>query len=254
MIHWHTVTQLWSCVPSAGSSQETFISWWYTGTLSHNFYLLNTQLPYHLQFILRWYTGTLSHNSDLVHPLLALIKFNSYCGGTLVHCHTSLICAPSAGSNQVQFILRWYTGTLSHISDLVHLLLATININLYRGGTLSHNSARVQPMLAPIRTYFLCGGTLAHCHAILLLCTFCWLQSMSVYIAVVHWYTGTHLCFCVTYAGSNQDIFILRWYTGTLSHNSVIVHLLLATININLYWGGTLVHCHTTLLLCTPSI
>jgi hypothetical protein len=229
MVHWHTVTQLWSCVPSAGSSQKTFISWWYTGTLSHNFYLVNTQLPYHLQFISRWYTGTLLHNSDLVHPLQALIKFNSYCGGTLVHCHTSLICAPSAGSNQVQFILQWYTGTLSHNSDLLHLLLATIRIFIVRWFT----------------------GTLSHCHTTLLLCTFCWLQSMSIYIAVVHWYTVTQLWFCVTYAGFNQDIFILRWYTGTLSHNSVIVHLLLATININIYCGGTLVHCHTILLLCT---
>jgi hypothetical protein len=199
MIHWHTGTQLWSCVPSAGSRQETFISWWYTGTLSHNFYLVKTQLPYHLQFISRWNTGTLSHNSDLLHPLLALIKFNSYCSGTLVHCHTSLICATSAGSNQVQFILRWYTGTLSHISDLMHLLLATININLY------------------------CGGTLVHCHTTLLVCNLCWLQSGYIYCAVVHWHTVTQFCSCAPSAGFNQCQFILQWYTGTLEHNSAFV-------------------------------
>jgi hypothetical protein len=143
MVHWHTVTQLWSCVPSAGSSQKTFISWWYTGTLSHNFYLVNTQLPYHLQFISRWYTVTQLWS-----------------------------CASSAGSDKVQLILWWYTGTLSHNSDL---------------------------------------------------CTLCWLQSSSIYIAVVHWYTVTQLWSCAPSAGYNQVQFILRWYTGTLSHNSACV-------------------------------
>jgi hypothetical protein len=131
------------------SNQAQFILRWYTGTLSHNTDLCT--LCWLLIEINLYCGGALSHNSDLVYPLLAPIKINLYCAGTLVHCHTTLICAPSAGSNQDQFILRWYTGTLSHNSDLVDTLLPNQLQCILRwyNGKLSHISDLVYPLLPP---------------------------------------------------------------------------------------------------------
>jgi hypothetical protein len=288
MVHWYTVTQLCYCAPSAGHNQYQYILRWYTGTLSHNSALvhpllapikfnlycsgtlvhchttliLSTLLPNHFQFILRWYTGTRPHNSALVHPLLDPIKFNLYYGGTLVHCHTTLICAPSAGSNQVQFKLRWYTGTLSHSSDLVDTLFPyqLQFILWWYTGTLSHNSDLVFPLLPPSTSILIAihrsviwsnqaqfilrwyTGTLSHNTD---LCTLCWLLSRSIYIAVVHCHTTLILCTLCWLQSRSIYIAEVHWYTVTQLWS---VHPLLAPIKINLYCGGTLVHCHTTLI------
>jgi hypothetical protein len=61
VVHWYTVTQLCSPVPTV-SNQSQFNSWWYTGTLSHNF---------------------------VSQCLLSPTKVNLIRDGTLVHCYTT---------------------------------------------------------------------------------------------------------------------------------------------------------------------
>jgi hypothetical protein len=220
--------------------------------MAHGSDVVYTLLPNQLQFVLQWYTGTLSHNSDLVYPLLALVRKHLYHGGTLVECPTTFIL----WTLSFPIIFNLYrSGTLVHchttliLCTLCWLRSSSIHIAVVHWYTVTQLWS-VHPLLAPIKFNLYCGGTLVHCHTTLISCTFCWLQSISIYIAVVHWNTVTQLCSCVTHAGSNQDIFIVRWYTGTLSHKSALVLLLLASINVNLYCSGTLVHCNTTLLLC----
>jgi hypothetical protein len=109
MEHGYTVPQLCFPVPTV-SRQSQFNSWWYTGTLSHNF---------------------------VSQCLLSPTKVNLIHGGTLVHSHTTQyfsthcfqpntvyivmehgytvtqLCFPvPIVSNQSQFNSWWYTGTL----------------------------------------------------------------------------------------------------------------------------------------------
>jgi hypothetical protein len=72
--HWYTVTQLCSPMPAV-SNQSQFNSWWYTGTLSHNF------VPQCLLY---------PNKVNLIH------------GGTLVHCHiTQYFCCDKATSSYI---------------------------------------------------------------------------------------------------------------------------------------------------------
>jgi hypothetical protein len=202
VVHWYIVTQLCFPVPIV-SNQSQFNSWWYTGTLSHNFvfqcllsptkvnlihggtlvhshttqyfsthcfqpnavYIVMehrytvTQLCFPVptvssqsQFNSWWYTGTLSHNSVFINTLLSN-KCNFYCGGTLVHCHMTLFSSAYCHKKS-QFNSWWYTGTLSHNSELLNTLITT-KCSLY------------------------CGGTLVHCHTALFPSAYC-LQTKSI--------------------------------------------------------------------------
>jgi hypothetical protein len=137
----------------------------------------------------------------------------------------------------MQFILCWYTGTLSH--NIVP-----------------------QCLLSPTKVILIHGGTLVHCHTTQYLSTHC-LQPNTIYIAVVHLYTVTQLCspvptvsnqsqflfmvvhwYIVTHLSTYKHFalkpmqFIVWWYTGTLSHKFVS-QCLLSPNKVNLIHGGT---------------
>jgi hypothetical protein len=153
VVHWYTVTQLCSPVPTV-SKQSQFNSWWYTGTLSHNSVLLKT---------------------------LPQDKFNLYCGGTLVHCHTTVCFLVPTVSNQSQFyscmVVHWYTVT--QLCSPVPTVSKQSQFNLWwYTGTLSHNFVP-QCLLSPTKVNLIHGGTLVHCHTTLLPSAYC-LQTKSI--------------------------------------------------------------------------
>jgi hypothetical protein len=214
---------------------------WYTVTqISNSQHIASKQM----QFILRWYTGTLSHNV-VSQCLLSRTKVNLIHGGTLVHCHTTLFpIAHCLQPKSIQFmVVHWYIVT--QLSTYKHIALKPMQFILcWYTGTLSHNFVP-QCLLSPTKVILIHGGTLVHCHTTQDLSTHC-LQPNTIYIAVEHWYTDTQLCFQVPTV-SIQSQFNSWWYTCTLSHNSVLLNTLLPT-KCSLYCGGTLVHCHRTLL------
>jgi hypothetical protein len=116
----------------------------------------------------------------------------------VVHWYTvtQLSASEDIAFSQMQFILKWYTGTLSH-NFVPQRLLSQTKVNLIH------------------------GGTLVHCHTTQYLSTHC-LQPNAIYIAVVHWYTVTQLCFPVPTV-SKQSQFYSWWYTGIPSQNSVLL-------------------------------
>jgi hypothetical protein len=231
MVHWYTVTQLWSCVPSASQSTSIYIVvvHWYTvtqlwscvpfGSPSTSIYIAVvhwytvTQLCYCVPSaspatsiyiaVVHWCTGTLSHSSDLVYPLLPP-STSIYI--TVVHWYTVTqlwSCVPSAS----QSTYLNCDGSLVHCHTTLILctLCFPINFNLYCGGTLvhCHTTLFLCTLCFPINFNLHCGGTLVHFHTSQILCTLC--------LPINYIFAVRRLSFCIITQTQ-------RWFTAFIVH------------------------------------